>query len=140
MVHVPDNSLDVVPLMMVTLTTNADFTLDGWVDAEFMLPKEQLTDRGFAVQLFAASTKRKHTSYTPIWTFDNSTLDGDTLTFSFKPEKKLTIAKGSTYVLVLYGDDKNKKSSPSPASSASPGATPSAAASVSPSPSASPSE
>lgn len=134
MVHVPDNSLDVVPLMMVTLTTNADFTLDGWVDAEFMLPKEQLTDRGFAVQLFAATTKKKSTSYTPIWTFDNSTLDGDTLTFSFKPEKKLTIGKGSTYVLVLYGDDKNKKGSPSPAASVNPSASPV------PSPSASPSE
>lgn len=134
MVHVPDNSLGVVPLMMVTLSTNADFTLDGWVDADFMLPKDQLTpDRGFAVQLFSVATKKKSTSYTPIWTFDNSTLDSDTLTFSFKPEKKLTIGKGSTYVLVLYGDDKNKKGSPSPAASMSPSPSPTPSASASPS-------
>lgn len=121
LVHTPPNSIDVVPLAMVNLTTNADFPLDGWVNAAFTLPADQLTkDRGFAVQLFSKSTKKKSTDYTPIWTFDKSTAVDHTLTFSFKPPK-MKIAKGSTYVLVLYGDA--PKASPSPASSASPNAS-----------------
>ena len=134
MVHVPQNSLDVVPLMMVTLEPNADFPLDGWVNAQFTLPKEQTTDRAFAVQLFSQATKKKNVSYTPIWTFDNFTLQDSTLLFSFKPPK-MKIAKNSTYVLVLYGDDKSKTSA-SPSSSPSP--TPSDSASTSPGPSPSP--
>jgi hypothetical protein len=128
MVHVPANSLDVVPLEAVSIATNnGDFPLNGWVDGQFTLPKEQVTERGFALQLFQQQTKKGKTSYTPIWTFDKSTLNGSTLSFSFKPPK-MTIAKGSTYLLVLYGDDKSKSpasASPSPSPSASPGAAPS---------------
>jgi hypothetical protein len=105
---------------MVTLSTNADFPLDGWVNAAFTLPADQFTkDRGFAVQLFSKSTKKKSTNYAPVWTFDSSTVANNTLTFQFKPPK-MKIAKGSTYVLVLYGDA--PKTSPLP--SAAPGAIP----------------
>lgn len=104
LVHTPPNSIDVIPLNMVTLGTNADFPLDGWVNAAFTLPADQFTkDRGFAVQLFSKSTKKKSTDFAPIWTFDRSTVSNNTLTFEFKPPK-MKIAKGSTYVLVLYGD------------------------------------
>jgi hypothetical protein len=131
LVHTP-NSIDVVPLMMVTLTTNADFPLDGWVNASFTLPADQFTkDRGFAVQLFSKTTKKKSTNYTPIWTFDNSMVNGETLTFSFKPPK-MKIAKDSTYVLVLYGDA--PKASPLPSGSPAPSAAPSSAPSAAPEP------
>lgn len=109
MVHVPANTLDTVALMMVQLTTNADFTLDGWANAQFTLPKEQVDGRGFAVQLFQVNKHKKSVDYKPIWTFDKSTLNDTTLTFSFKVSK-MTIAKGSTYTLVLYGDDKSSAS------------------------------
>ncbi len=112
LVHTPPNSINVIPLEMVTLTTNADFPLDGWVNAAFTLPADQFTkDRGFAVQLFSKNQKKKSTDYAPIWTFDRSTVNNNTLTFSFKPPK-MKIAKGSTYVLVLYGDA--PKASPLP--------------------------
>jgi hypothetical protein len=124
MKHIPENTLDVVPLMMVRLTPDTDFTLHGGAQAQFTLPKEQLADRGFALQLFAQTTHKKHTAYTPIWTFDKSTLKDTTLTFSFIPPKT-TIAKGSTYALVLYGDDKSKaSSSPSPSPSPGPSSAP----------------
>lgn len=143
MVHTPAGTLDTVPLMMVHLTPTSDFVLDGWAEASFTLPKEQVQERGFAVQLFKANVSKKKTTYEPIWTFDKSTLKEDTLTFSFPPPKT-TIPKGGTYVLVLYGDDKSKATSPAPApagssapasaapSSAAPAASPSAVPSGSP--------
>lgn len=133
MVHTPANSLQVVPLMMVHLTPTADFKLDGYAQAQFTLPKEQVAERGFAVQLFHASIdKHKKTTYTPLWTFDKSTLNETTLTFAFDPPKT-TISKGSTYVLVLYGDDKTK-SSPAPAGSGEPSAVPGTSAPGTPAP------
>lgn len=133
MYHTPPNTLDVIPLMMVDITPNADFALNGAAQAQFTLPKEQLGGRGFAVQLFKAKTVKKHTDYTPIWTFDKSNLKDTTLTFDFTPPK-MTIPKGTTYVLVLYGDDKSKVSPPPASGSPSPSApaTPSPAASATP--------
>lgn len=144
MVHIPANTLDTVALMMVQLTTNADLRLDGWANAQFTLPKTQVDGRGFAMQLFLVNRHKKGVDYKPIWTFDKSTLTDTTLTFSFQPPK-MKIAKGSTYMLVLYGDDKSTASgspSPSASPSESPGAAPSAVPSqtpiASPAPSASP--
>ncbi len=126
MYHTPANTLDVVPLMIVQFSPSADFALNGPASAQFTLPKEQTAQRGFAVQLFQATTHKKHTDYKPIWTFDKSTLADATLTFAFTPPK-MTIAKNSTYVLVLYGDDKSKVS---PVPSGSPGGLPTASAST----------
>jgi hypothetical protein len=139
MVHTPANTLDVVPLIMVQLTTNGDFPVDGWVNAQFTLPKAQIDGRGFAVQLFQAAKHKKGVDYRPIWTFDKSVLNDTTLTFSFK-SPKMTIAKGSTYTLVLYGDDKSNVRSGSASPSASPSASssPSAAPSLTPAPSPTP--
>ena len=134
MVHVPANTLDTVPLMMVQLATSGDFNLDGWVNAQFTLPKTEVEGRGFALQLFQVTTHKKSVNYKPIWTFDKSTLSDTTLTFSFEPPK-MSIAKGSTYTLVLYGDDKASPSaspSGSPAPSGTPVSSPSPAQSAAP--------
>ncbi len=85
---------------------------------------------------FQITTHKKHTDYHPLWTFDKSTLKDGTLTFSFAPPK-MTIPKGSTYALVLYGDDKSKVS-PTPSASASESAGPSATPIASPAASESP--
>lgn len=122
MYHTPANTLDVVPLMMVQVSPSADLPLTNAVVAQFTLPKEQVGQRGFAVQLFQAQTHKKKTDYKPIWTFNQSTLKNDTLTFAFMPPPKMSIAKASTYVLVLYGDDKSQQS-PAPSESPSPAAT-----------------
>jgi hypothetical protein len=131
MYHTPQNTINVVPLMMAHLTPNDDFVLDGRAIAQFTLPADQVEHRGFAVQLFQETTKKKKTDYRPIWTFDKSTLQDGTLTFEFTPPK-LTIHKGDTYDLVLFGD--TKKETPAPSGSPSPSAAPSG----SPSPAASP--
>jgi hypothetical protein len=93
----------VVPVMMVRLTTSGDFPLTDSAIATFTLPKEQLGKRGFAIQVFQVQTSKKHTNYKPLWTFNKSALKDRTLTFVFAPPK-MTIPKGSTYALVLYGD------------------------------------
>jgi hypothetical protein len=124
MVHVPANTLDTVALMMVQLEPNADFDLDGWASAQFTLPKTEADGRGFALQLFQVNKKKKGVEYKPVWTFDKSVLNDSTLTFSFQP-KKMTIPKGSTYLLVLYGDDKSTVPSPTASSSGAPAPAPS---------------
>lgn len=135
MVHTPAGTLDTVPLMMVHLTPSGVMTLDGWAQADFTLPKSEIGERGFAVQLFRANVGKKKTTYDPIWTFDKSTLKDTTLTFSFAPPKT-ELPKRSTFVLVLYGDDKSKSSSPAPVPTGSAPAS-AAPASASPSPAAS---
>jgi hypothetical protein len=132
MYHTPSNTINVTPLIMTHLTPNVDFALDGPAVAQFTLPSDQVEHRGFAVQLFQETIdKKKKTSYRPIWTFDKSTLENDTLTFEFTPPKT-TIAKNSTYVLVLFGD--MKKGTPAPSGSPSANPQPSATPQGSPSP------
>jgi len=133
MVHVPLKSLNVTPLALISLSPSADFPLTGAALVQLTLPKDQLDNRGFALQLFERTFKKKGHSDKAIWTFDKSTRESNTLTFSFTPPK-ITVPKKSTYLLVLYGDDRPS----SPAPSGSPAATPSAAPSGSPSPAASP--
>lgn len=138
MVHIPANTLDTVALMMVQLTTNGDFNLDGWANAQFTLPKAEVDGRGFALQLFQVNKHHKSVDYKPIWTFDKSTLNDTTLTFSFQPPK-MKIDKGSSYMLVLYGDDKSTEPSALPSGapgselpSIAPSGLPSALPSVTP--------
>lgn len=139
MVHQPKNALDTIALMSVKLTTSADFTLDGWARAQFTLPKTQVDGRGFALQIFQV-VKPKHGApdYKPVASFNKSVLADTALTFSFKAPK-MTIGKGSTYLLVLYGDDKSTASAapsgaPSAAASTEPSEEPSSLPSVEPSP------
>lgn len=132
MAHTPANVLDVVPLMMVSVTTSASFPLDGDAVAQFTLPKSQIDGRGFALQLFAETTHKKHHAYKPIWTFNRSNIEKGALIFDYAPPK-FTIAKGNTYVLVLYGDDKSRATPSRSTRSASPSPQPTATASVSPS-------
>jgi len=121
MVHVPAGTLDTVALMIVQLSTNADLALDGWANAQFTLPKPEVDGRGFALQLFQVTKHKKSVDYKAIWTFDKSTLNDTTLTFAFHPPK-MKIAKGSTYSLVLYGDDRTAASpTPLPMSMPTPG-------------------
>ncbi len=119
MVHVPKNALNVVALMMVTLTTSADFPLNGLAIAQFTVPKEQIGGRGFALQLFLQRAQGKTKSFAPVLSLDKSSLQNDTLIFGFMPPK-ITVSKGNTYVLVLYGTDISASAAPSGSASPSP--------------------
>jgi hypothetical protein len=102
MVHIPKNVSQVVPLMTVSISTTADFPLDGLAIASFTVPKDQIPGRGFALQLFVQRTQGKTKSYLPVLSLDKSSLQSNTLVFGFMPPK-FTVAKNTTYVLALYG-------------------------------------
>jgi hypothetical protein len=129
MVHVPKDVVKTVTLMTVTITTSADFPLDGLAIASFTLPKDQITTgRGFALQLFLQRMQGKTKTYAPVISLDKSSLQKNILVFGFMPPK-FTVAKNNTYVLALYATD-------IAVASAGPSSAPSATAS--PSPTASP--
>lgn len=126
MMHLPQNTLDVVPLMLVSVTPGGDFKLAGYAQAQFTIPKEETQGRGFALQLFQEDSSHHKTVYNPLWTLNKSVLQDSTLTFTFNMKPAITIPKGATYALVLYADDL-AKSSPSPSASPSPTVSPSTA-------------
>lgn len=118
-------------LIALRVTTDADAIVEGNARAEFMLPKDEIGNRGFAVQLYR-ETKTKHRHmFSYVGSYDKSKVDGQTLRFEFVVPK-VQIKKGETWVFVLYGDDRT--ASPSPSASASASDAPSA----SPSPTATP--
>ena len=105
MVHVPKDVAKTVTLMTVTITTNADFPLDGLAIASFTLPKDQLTTgRGYALQLFLQRMQGKTKTYAPVISLDKSSLQKNMLIFGFTPPK-FTVAKNNTYVLALYATE-----------------------------------
>ena len=119
-------------LIRVTLVPSADFTLDGRAIAQFTLPKDQIADRGFALQFFEETVRRKRHDVHPLYTLAKSTLEKQTLTFTMTPPK-ITLPKGHKYFVVLYGDQRAATPSPSPGGSASPAAALSASPSAMPS-------
>ncbi len=104
MVHVPKDAAKVVALMTVTITTSADFPLDGLAIASFTLPKDQIPGRGFALQLFLQRMQGKTKTYAPVLSLDKSSLQKTMLIFGFTPPK-ITVQKNNTYVLALYATE-----------------------------------
>lgn len=111
-------------LIALRVTTDADAIVEGHARAEFTLPKDEIGNRGFAVQLYRESkTKHRH-MFSYVGSYDKSKVDGQTLRFEFVVPK-VQIKKGETWVFVLYGDDRTASPSPSPSASDVPSASPS---------------
>lgn len=120
-------------LIALRVKTDEDAIVEGNARAEFTLPKEEIENRGFAVQLYR-ETKTKHRHmFSFVGSYDKSKVDGQTLRFEFVVPK-VQIKKGETWVFVLYGDDRTASPAPSPSASASASDVPAA----SPSPTATP--
>ncbi len=125
--HVAKDATPVTPLELLTMTPSANFTMEGNVIARFTLPHEQVGGRGFALQIFERTEHKKKFRYRGLYSFNKSSLQGDSLDFSFKAPK-ITVPKGMTFALVLYGGDLPAAAQPSS------GATPSVKPSTSPVP------
>lgn len=136
MVNPDPKALATIALMTIRLHTDADEILEGKAIAEFTLPKEQIGGRGFAVQLFHESVKKKKTTDDFIGNYADSKLKDQTLRFELTMPK-LQVKKDETWLLVLYGDELPSASA-SPGASASPNASASPVASPSPGVSSSP--
>lgn len=113
--HLAKDAVPVTPLELITMTPSANFTIEGNVIARFTLPHEQVGGRGFALQIFERTEHKKKIRYRGIYSFNKSSLQGDSLDFSFRAPK-ITVPKGMTFALVLYGGD---LPAPSPQSSSS---------------------
>ena len=110
-----------VPLVALRLNTTGDVLIDGNASARFTLPKEQIGGRGFAIQLFHETVKKKTKHDDFIGSYKQSHLSGNELIFTFKAPK-LQVNKGDTWLVVLYGDELPAASG-SPSASASPGSS-----------------
>ena len=111
------------PLFTVRLHTDTDAILQGHAFADFTLPKEQMQNRMFAVQLYHEQTVKKKTIDNYIGSYIESKVDGETVSFGLDVPK-FQIKKDEVWLIVLYGEDKPASSS-SPGASASPSAAPS---------------
>jgi len=112
------NALPTTAVMKIAIVPSQDFTLEGPASAVFTLPKDQVENRGFAIQLFEDTLdKKKRHVFKPLYTLAKSSLSKQTLTFSFTPPK-ITLPKGHTYLIVLYGDQRAATASPAATSSA----------------------
>ncbi len=136
MINPDPKAVATVALMEIRLKTDTDEVLQGKAIAEFTLPQEQIGGRGFAVQLFHETVKKKKTSDDFMGTYSQSKLDKDTLRFQLTMPK-IQVKKDETWLLVLYGDELPSASA-SPAASASPNASTSPVANPSAGVSASP--
>ncbi|GAC1356494.1 MAG: hypothetical protein NVSMB31_17140 [Vulcanimicrobiaceae bacterium] len=105
-------------LIRISLIPSDDFTLDGPAEAIFTLPKEEISDRGFAIQLFEETVHKKRHDMKALFTLAKSTIDKQKLTFDFLPPK-MTLPKGHHYYIILYGDDRPNPT-PAPSTSGSP--------------------
>jgi hypothetical protein len=136
----PDpRALHVTPLVALRLQSDTDFALDGWAAVQYVLPRQQLPSRGFAIQLYNEGVVRGKRTDQFLATYDRYDANDQTIRFLF-PTPKITVKRGQIWLLALYGltypPHSTPTPSPSPASTAQ--ASPAAGA-ASPSPSASPS-
>ena len=118
MVITAKNATPTTAVIRIAIVPSEDFALDGPASATFTLPKDQVENRGFAIQLFEDTLdKKKRHVFKPLFTLAKSSLSKQTLTFSFTPPK-LTLPKGHRYLIVLYGDERTATASPAATASA----------------------
>jgi hypothetical protein len=113
-------------LFDVRLHTDTDAILLGNAYADFILPKDQLTGRMFAVQLYREYTSKNKLHDDYIGSYIESKIDGSTVSFTLSVPK-FQIKKDEVWLIVLYGENM-----PSESPSASPSVSPSASTSSSP--------
>ena len=122
MVNPDPHAITTTSLLSLQLRSDTTQTLQGRAILDFTLPKSEIPDRGFALQLFHQMNVKGKIVNTFVASYSKSTVKDATLRFDFTLPA-ITVVKNETWLLVLYGDDLPKKSaapSPSPSASASP--------------------
>jgi hypothetical protein len=119
MVHPDIRALRVTPIVAIRLQSDTDFSLNGWASVHYLLPRQQLPTRGFAIQLYNEGVLRGKRSDQFLATYNKYELQDDgNLQFTF-PTPKLTVKRGQIWLLALYGLSYAPGTTPTPSPSPS---------------------
>ena len=103
MVNPDIRALHVTPVVAIRLQSNADFSLSGWASVHYVLPRQQIPTRGFAIQLYNEGVVRGKRNDQFLATYNKYQLQDDgSLQFQF-PTPKITVKRGQIWLLALYG-------------------------------------
>jgi hypothetical protein len=133
----PDpRALRLTPVAAIRLQSDTDFALNGSALVTFAMPRQQVSGRSFAIQLYNEAALRGKRTDQFIATYTKANVGDTTVQFAF-PTPKVTVKRGQIWLLALYGMQfpPGTTPTPSPSPAASGSAAPSPAASPSPSPS-----
>jgi hypothetical protein len=133
----PDpRALRVTPLVAIRLQSDTDFSLNGNAAVSYSLPRQQVSGRSFAIQLYSEAALRGKRTDQILATYTKSTVADTGVQFTFATPK-VTVKRGQIWLLALYGMQFPPGTTPTP--SPNPSAPASAGPSVNPSPTPSPS-
>jgi hypothetical protein len=117
MVNPDVRALHVTPIVAIRLQSDTDFSLSGWALVHYLLPRQQLPTRGFAIQLYNEGVLRGKRTDQFLATYNKYQLQDDgNLQFTF-PTPKLTVKRGQIWLLALYGQSYAPGSTPTPSPS-----------------------
>jgi hypothetical protein len=117
MVNPDIRALHVTPIVAIRLQSDSDFSLNGWASVQYVLPRQQLPTRGFAIQLYNEGYLRGKRTDQFLATYNKYQLQDDgNLQFTF-PTPKLTVKRGQIWLLALYGLSYAPGTTPTPSPS-----------------------
>lgn len=131
----PDpRALRVTPLVAIRLQSDTDFSLNGTAAVNYTIPRQQVSGRSFAIQLYNEAALRGKRTDQFLATYTKSTVGDTSIQFNFTTPR-VTVKRGQIWLLALYGmqfpPGTTPTPSPSPGGSASPSPSPSPAPSSS---------
>lgn len=139
----PDRrALSITPLVAIRLQSDSNFNLNGLASVQYVLPRQQLPSRGFAIQLYNEGVLRGKRTDALLASYNKYVNNDQIVQFNF-PTPKITVRRGQIWLLAMYGltypPNATPTPSPTPAASGSPssstftpGPSPSASAAASP--------
>ncbi len=139
----PDRrALSITPLVAIRLQSDSNFNLSGLASVQYVLPRQQLPSRGFAIQLYNEGVLRGKRTDILLGAYNKYVNNDQIVQFNF-PTPKITVKRGQIWLLAMYGltypPNATPTPSPTPAASGSPssstftpGPSPSASSSASP--------
>lgn len=129
----PDpRALRVTPLVAIRLQSDTDFSLNGTAAVNYTIPRQQVSGRSFAIQLYNEAALRGKRTDQFLATYTKSTVGDTTIQFNFTTPR-VTVKRGQIWLLALYGMQFPPGTTPTPSPSPGGSATPSPSPSPAPS-------
>lgn len=129
----PDpRALRVTPLVAIRLQSDTDFSLNGTAAVNYTIPRQQVSGRSFAIQLYNEAALRGKRTDQFLATYTKLTVGDTTIQFNFTTPR-VTVKRGQIWLLALYGMQFPPGTTPTPSPSPGGSATPSPSPSPAPS-------